>query len=333
MFPNTQEPSAAGFSPLTAPSIIGDGRRCARLRLGRLARARRGAVLVEFAFIALAFYLLFAGTFEVGRMVFTSQLLQNAARVGARELALVPLPASYTFERAIGVDVPLDALTPADLVNVLNVRRSVYDPSLLAYEVTDPTTLQTTLDGWPALNRMLVPLMIRETIAGRDWLHYPGVLISDTFNSPGHDGVTVAVPQVIARTSNSSETIRWVAVVEEVKADINGDGVSDAGPFSALSTAPQRGLVALRINYPFQAATMVAYRDDPSTPFPNDVVLANGSVTQENAAPGAILPSDSETGAYSGQFGLGVHLAHGNEVRPFSRFLTAQSMFRREVFK
>lgn len=326
MFPNTQEPSAAGFSPLTAPSIIGDGRRSARPRRGRISRARRGAVLVEFAFIALAFYLLFAGTFEVGRMVFTSQLLQNAARVGARELALVPLPPTYTFERAIGVDVPIGSLNPADLENVLNVRRSVYDPGLLAYRVNNPDTLQAELDGWPALNRMLLPLMIRETINGDDWLHYPGVLISDAFNTPGHDGVTVAVPQVIERPSNDSEIIRWVPVVEEVKAD----GV---GPFSALSTAPQRGLVAIRINYPFQAATLVAYHDDPSTPFPNDAVLANGTVTQENAPPGAILPSGGETGVYSGQFGLGVHLAHGDSVRPFSRFLTAQSMFRREVFK
>ena len=61
-------------------------------------RVRRGAVLVEFAFVALGFYVLLMGTVEIGRMILSSQLLNNAARVGARELAMMPLPATMTFE-------------------------------------------------------------------------------------------------------------------------------------------------------------------------------------------------------------------------------------------
>src|SRR6185436_6355611 len=96
----------------------------------------RGAVLVEFALILIAFYLLFAGTFEIGRMVFSAQILQNAARVGARELALIPLPATYTFDKALGINPAYADLPPEDKANVDQVRELVYDPRLLAVNLS-----------------------------------------------------------------------------------------------------------------------------------------------------------------------------------------------------
>lgn len=47
-------------------------------------RPRRGAALVETAFVLVAFLMLLFGVFEYCRMIFTRQLLANAAREGAR---------------------------------------------------------------------------------------------------------------------------------------------------------------------------------------------------------------------------------------------------------
>ncbi len=46
--------------------------------------SREGAHLVEFAFVAPIFFLFLFGVFEYGRMVFTRQVMQAAAREGAR---------------------------------------------------------------------------------------------------------------------------------------------------------------------------------------------------------------------------------------------------------
>lgn len=45
---------------------------------------RPGTSLVEFAFVAPVFFLIFFGVFEYARFLFTIQLLNNAAREGAR---------------------------------------------------------------------------------------------------------------------------------------------------------------------------------------------------------------------------------------------------------
>ncbi|MCA9421539.1 MAG: pilus assembly protein, partial [Nitrospira sp.] len=59
--------------------------------------SQRGGILIEFAFLSLVFYVLVALVVDIGRMVFAAQVLQDAARVAARELSLVPLPAAMTF--------------------------------------------------------------------------------------------------------------------------------------------------------------------------------------------------------------------------------------------
>src|SRR5437763_1360291 len=60
---------------------------------GGFRRARRqGAVLVEFALIALVLYLLLAVTIEMGRSLYSAQLVQQAADVAAREISRTPLP-------------------------------------------------------------------------------------------------------------------------------------------------------------------------------------------------------------------------------------------------
>lgn len=300
-------------------------------------------MLVEFALITFAFYLLFAGTFEMGRMVFSGQILQNAARVGARELALIPLPATYTFDKALGVNPPYLLLSSPDQANADAVRASVYDITLLAVNVSsfaDDASFQSFVATWPPLNRMLLPLMIREEIGGATILRYPGALVDVTsFGSdPTGDTRIVMVPIVTQRGAEGAEVIEWHHVVEEIRATPNDP---TTGPFSMIPSPPQtqQGLVALRINFPFQAASMTAFQTTvPGDPIFNNPVLANdGAVTVDDSGSGTTLPGSlspgSAEGTYAGLYGLGKQYALSKEVRPFRRSLTAQSIFRREVFK
>jgi Flp pilus assembly protein TadG len=50
----------------------------------RRSRQRRGASAVEFAFVSIVFFMFMMGVFEFARYLFTQQLLNNAAREGAR---------------------------------------------------------------------------------------------------------------------------------------------------------------------------------------------------------------------------------------------------------
>ena len=289
---------------LAAERVRAEARPCA---------GRRGSVLVEFALVSLAFYLILAGTLEVGRMITSSQIVQNAARVAARELALLPLPATYTFEQALACD---------------RTRERVFDPRKLAVVAADGALPDTS--DWPAVNRVLLPLMIVSEVGGTRYLHYPGALV----NVPGV-GVTVRVPQVVSRGADGVESIRWVDVLEEVRADADDAGT---GPFSLTPATGvnERGLVAIRINYPYQAAALTAYQPvDPAEPNPvAEPILANdGAVTQVNAAGGTLLGgSSSDAGPYSGTYGLGKFYALNREVRPFRRLISSQAVFRREVF-
>jgi hypothetical protein len=262
---------------------------------------------VEFALVSVAFYLLLAGTLELGRMITVAQVTQNAARIAARELALTPLPATTTFE---------------DALQCQNVRARVYDPALLAVDIS--AGLPDT-DSWPTVNRMLLPLMVIDTIDGTRYLHYPGALVV----SPTGDR-TVAVPQIVAEGANS-ETIRWVPVLEEVRPANAGP---NDGPFSLASTGPERGLVALRVNYPYQATTVIALREAPagSTTHYQPVLANDAGVTQLNTPGGTLIGGSDDAGPYAGSYALGKFYSLNREVRPYRRLISAQSAFRREVF-
>src|SRR5262245_65770768 len=109
-----------------------------------------------------------------------------------------------------------------------------------------------------------------------------------------------------------------------------------------LAAAPitDAGLAAVRVNYPYQAAMLSAFRPSPPTdtdPLPrnvaNVIVADDGSVQQTNVAPGGPV-DDGSIGPYAGPFGLGRQLAlAGRTVRPFRRLVSAQAIFRREVFE
>lgn len=273
---------------------------------------RRGSILVEFALVSLAFYLILAGTLEVGRMITSAQIVQNAARTMARELALLPLPATMTFEEAL--DCP-------------TVEQRIFDRRLLAVPI-GPMTHEDETRTWPTVNRLLLPLMVVTNVNGTAYLQYPGALVqSFTLGAP-----TVKVPKVISRGADGVEEIRWVDVIEEI-----GTGNLDPayGPFSMASLGPELGLVALRVNCPYQAASMSAFQPvDVTEPNPvNEAILANdGGVTQLNAPGGTLMNTGSGGGIYAGQYGLGKFYALNKEVRPFRRLISGQAVFRREVF-
>jgi hypothetical protein len=302
---------------------------------------RRGSVLVEFALIALAMYLLLAAILTFGHAFHGAQGVQQAADVAARELSRTPLPAgdAYTLEHVLYGNANAD-------VQLVPVRQNVFDQHYLILDLDTlhgRTTLEELIGDLPVVNRQLVPLMISDTVSGRRVLRYPGAVFvdsdaSDNPANPPPSGLLVGVPLVRSRADDGTETIDWVRVIEEIESADNPD------PF--LITSSQRGLVALRVNYPFQSASMSSFRPNPAGPFEPTIGEPNVSndagvtvIDQDGFSPtGAQTASDFDFGPYSGEFGLGRQAAFGSPVlagelgvRPYRRLITAQAIYRREV--
>lgn len=283
-------------------------------------RSTRGAALVEFALVSLAFYLLVAAIVTFGVMIHTAQVAQDAARLAARELALTPLPAGMNFDQALA--------TPG-------VQSAIFSPDALVVDIDNVPggDLDAYFASMPAVNRALRPLMIYDQIltAGgvRRLIRVPGALI---ISATAPSGLTVAVPRVVAKDANGVETIEWLPVLEEVRTDPSD---ASTGPFSVASSGPVAGVVAVRINVPSQSAALASLHHGAS---PGDLnapdVADDGAVTAINSAPGVALNAESAHGllAHGGPYGLGRVEAFGKHVRPFRRLTSAQAFFRREVF-
>jgi hypothetical protein len=295
------------------------------------AKRRPGQVLVEFALIALVLYLLMGAIIEFGRALHGSQTIQQAADVMARELSRTPLPPATTFEGAL---------------NREEVRRRIYDDRLLVIDIDQHPNLDGLFATFPVVNQQLRSVMIVEVVNGRRLLRYPGALVTPGDESAlpplpsgfNDSGLRVAVPLVEGRDAGTGKetTVRWVAVVEEVT----------PGAFSVTSGLLQSGMVTLRINYPFQAATLSGYTQGAGGPFePNNPIQAEDSgISESNAPPGGGNPAQPanldpsnplNNQPYSGRFGLGRQQAWGQAigpVRPFRKVLSAQAIYRREVF-
>jgi hypothetical protein len=316
----------------------------------------RGAALVEFALVSLVLYLLLAGAIEFGRLIFDANALQDVARVAARELAVAPVRAEATFEYALSCDAIND---PGCLVDL---KARVFDPACLVVDLTDPAVAADP-DGYfaamPVVNRALRTLMITEP-SRPGLLRYAGALLSDAAGAAcsaigpngqaAPTGVTVGIPLIESRDAGGVEAIRWVPVVEEIRAA--QDAACPArGPFSLVYLALEdecgplaadpladRGLAAVRINYPYQAATLSGFRSSAPTdadPLPPNVghfiVADDGGVQQMNSAPGTPL-DDGAVGPYAGPYGLGRQFAlAGRTLRPFRKLISAQAIYRREV--
>jgi hypothetical protein len=289
--------------------------------------SQRGGVLLEFALVSLVMYLLVSATITFGAMLHTAQVAQDAARLAARELALTPLPADIAFEEALELT--------AD---------RIFDPNWLVLDLDAIATAGLGLDevfaAAPLVNRALRPVLVFEQIAGRRLLRFPGALLQSPSPSPLNAGLTVGVPLVVSRAEDGTETVRWVPVVEELRADPVDPAT---GSFSAAAAGEDRGLVALRVNVPVQSAAMTSFdpiRDWPPAPNIASAHVANdpGVQTVPGSQPPyggvlAALPAPESAPTYAGPFGLGTQYALGRAVRPYRRVISGQAIFRREVFE
>ena len=322
-------------------------------------RSERGAALVEFVLVSFVLYLLVAGGLEFGRLMFAANALQDVARLAARELSVAPLQAGATFDYALTCDAATDPNCLVDL------RRRVFDPACLVVDLADPAVAPDP-DGFfaamPVVNRALRSLMIAEPERPA-MLRYPGALLTDASNAAcsalgpngqaSATGLTVGIPLVAARDGSGVETIAWVPVLEEIRAVRDRDCPA-RGAFSliylptqdecgalAADPVPNRGIAAVRVNYPYQAAMLSGFQPAPPTdtdPLPpnwgNVITADDGSVQETNAAPGGPVDDPSSIGTYAGRFGLGRQLAFaGRIVRPFRRLVSAQAIYRREVYQ
>jgi hypothetical protein len=318
-------------------------------------RPERGAALVEFALVSLVFYLMLAGTIEFGRLMFDANALQDVARLAARELAVAPIRADATFDYALTCDAATDAACLVDL------RARIFDPACLVVDLSDPAVAEDP-DGYfaamPVVNRALRTLMITEP-SRPNLLRYAGALLSDgsglACSAVGPNGqaaatgLTVGIPLIDGRDSSGAESISWVPVLQEIRATQDAECPA-RGPFSLVYLAnqddcgaldadplPDRGLAAVRVNYPYQAATLSGFQPaaptfDPLPPNINNFIVADDSaVQQNNIAPGSPL-DDGSIGPYAGPYGLGRQLAlAGRTLRPFRKLISVQAIYRREV--
>jgi hypothetical protein len=322
-----------------------------------VSHGERGAALVEFALVSVVLYLLLAGAIDFGRLMFDANAVQDVARLAARELALAPVRANATFDYALSCDPASDANCLVDL------KARVFDPACLVVALNDPA-VALDIDGFfasmPVVNRALRPLMITES-SRPGLMRYAGALVSDGSGAAcsavgpngqaAPTGLTVAIPLVNSRDAGGVETITWVPVLQEMRATLDAD-CPQRGAFSfvyapntddcgALQSdpVPQRGLVAVRVNYPFQAAALTGFRASPPTdadPMPrnmaNFIVADDAGVQQTNAPPGDPVDDPGAVGPYAGAFGLGRQFAlAGKTVRPFRKVVSAQAIYRREV--
>jgi Flp pilus assembly protein TadG len=348
-------------------------------------RARRGQSLVEFALVALVVYLLFAATIEYGRLFFGAQTMQSVADFTARELSRAPISATgpdpSTLNTPFLLNYYLSTGDASSDQDVQYVRTYIYTEDYLAIDLTNwmsnpANSGETLLDyidkltpAVPPVNKLLLPLMFVSYMQGQGssgqgvpLLRFPGALVTSTTAPSGY---TVKVPLVVARApvadprgSNiellGAETIIWKNVVEAIPFSDNSGTQYDVFSVASGSSGtgvPAGGLAAVRVNYPFQAATMASYPYNPNQPFvvqsdpttfrvinPNTANDSQVSSTDPNnflnggqpVAPS--VQTGFYSGTYGGQYGLGTLGAVDLQVRPFRKTISCQAIYRREVF-
>jgi hypothetical protein len=192
-------------------------------------------------------------------------------------------------------------------------------------------------------------------------VRYPGALLADDaglacsaigpYGEASPTGFAVGIP--LLNRDNGGESVTWVSVLQEIRPAQDSDCPA-RGPFSLVYLAAQddcgpldadpsatRGVAAVRVNYPYQAAMLSGFRPSAPTvsdPIPpnigNPILADDGSIQETNVPPGGLLDDGGSVGAYAGPYGLGRQLAlAGQVVRPFRRLVSAQAIQRREVFE
>ena len=317
---------------------------------------RRGQALLEFAILIPLVIMLIGATLSFGLLFYQGNVLQHAVDVAAQEISRMPFGPTKQLELG-----RLDKCTLPDLVcDDADFKAQIYDESLLVIpdSVWGPSSpfngdFQAYVATLPLLNRLLAPVMIREP--GQNRTRYPGALVT---NDAGE--LTVLIPLVAYNYNGvvdgfqcSGETIvEWVAPVEEIRVDHDGDASTQReGPYQLASATESandipsfvRGMVALRINYPAQSTTLINRTNLPAADNPD------GQVGQVIVVANDQSLSDGDTGCYTlvvndppvpngpaepfgGRYGLGSLAVLKGNVRPYRQVMTFQAIYRREVF-
>lgn len=256
--------------------------------------------------VALVMYFLFGAILDFGRAFFAAQTIQTAVDFGAREFSRAPLPAtgfSLTNYLVNGSNDPDESFSSYQAL-----LQRIYNPDYLVVPLGSSPLTDAT--AWPVLNAQLYPLMIPDFTRGV--LYYPGSIVAGTNQSTGANYTHAGIYRLDTTTGAMLPTP--VPVVQEIVPMSN----NGASPFDV--TSPQQGLVALRINYPFNAATMVSYN------------YSTGGQGQTVSTPVVSSETGDTPGPYAGSDGGGELLAWGETVRPFQRLISAQAVYRREMF-
>lgn len=310
-------------------------------------RGRRGQAIIEFAIVALVMYLLLGAILTFGQWFYSAQTMQQAADVAAREISHTPLLATAKLMDVLYSNNPGDYANTATSGGTSSVRTALFNPALLQFDMTANVpagqSVLSVVQTWPIINQMLFPAMIAQQgdqvyggAAGDTYLVYPGAVpCSDSSNA---NRTVYCVARVDARAANGAETITWVPVIEEITSA--ADKAAVGGPVSPFQvSSPEAGIVALRINYGYESATMSAY---PQLPYPPQNPPPPGySPYQANDSAVTVNPSNytpqggppSGPGPYTGAYGLGEQYALLQTVRPYRSLISTQAIYRREVFQ
>ena len=109
-----------------------------------------------------------------------------------------------------------------------------------------------------------------------------------------------------------------------------------AGDKQLQVSSPEAGIVALRINYGYESATIErpyppsGYPPSPNFP-PWQANDGGVTVNPSNYTPQGGPPLD--VGPYTGPYGLGEQYAALQTVRPYRSLISTQAIYRREVFQ
>jgi hypothetical protein len=346
------------------------------LKTSRRSRNRRGQALVEFAVVSLVLYMLLAAILTFGQILYSAQGIQQVVDTAAREISRTPLPAvALTGDGSVPItltDVLYDNTSTYPCLQ--DVRKRVFDERYLVLSIdagsNNPMTFNGghTIGDFPLVIQQLLPLMIYETgltegtvdangifhpshyhpdpnSGTSGYLRYPGAVFrdpngADTTVNPPTSGFLVRIPVLSAMNPYpapvTQSIVRWVSVFEEINSAANVQ--NNLSGFQVSS--PERGIVALRINYPYQSASMSGFQPhaDPSAPIsqtnPVVPIPADDAISVLSPPQGVGNPviSGWASGPSSGLYGLGTQGAWAKVVRPYRSLISAQAIYRREVF-
>lgn len=340
---------------------------------------------MEFAILVPIIILLIGATISFGLFFFRANVLQQAVDVTAQEISRMALPPDRELGlgRLEAYTVAADScIDPNPIADETDFKQRIYDEKYLIIPVSDYEDceggLQDFADSLPLLNRLLVSVMVIDFVDGQQVLRYPGAIVRNTCT--GQRTVLIPIVQyrhrdlsdpppfpndnpppggyVPSTIRTAGETIvKWVAPVEEIRVDHDGNGVTTPeSPFKlCYDNDPtlasfEPGMVALRINYPAQATTMINRTtlvddvDNPNGTLGNCIVIVGDTAV----APGVDLgvcyrieepsarwsPATHQPGSNpnAGAYGLGELEALTRIVRPFRKVMSFQAIYRREVF-